>query len=260
MAETEAPIDISVPKGFPQSRKAEVRRRLEKLGRFTDEPLLGVRLTLRNPASHSRSAKWMADASAVLNGRLLAAHATGPEPVAATDAAVERLGRQLRRTAGAEVARRNEPRGIAKALEDLAADVHDRPVARLKPPELRDLIRTRTWAPGPEGMFDAVADLLDLDLHFLLFTHVRTGEDVVVYRRDDGRLGLLHPPRSPLAGENDILAAEPSRYPDPITLERGRGEMDVLNHRFLYFIDAADGRGKVIYLRHDGDYGLVVPE
>jgi hypothetical protein len=24
--------------------------------------------------------------------------------------------------------------------------------------------------------------------------------------------------------------------------------------------DAEDGRGKVIYLRHDGDYGLVVPE
>ncbi|MDT4935327.1 MAG: Sigma 54 modulation/S30EA ribosomal protein terminus [Pseudonocardiales bacterium] len=35
--------------------------------------------------------------------------------------------------------------------------------------------------------------------------------------------------------------------------------MDWLNHRFLYFIDAADGRGKVLYLRHDGDYGLVVP-
>jgi hypothetical protein len=35
--------------------------------------------------------------------------------------------------------------------------------------------------------------------------------------------------------------------------------MDVLNHRFLYFVDAADGRGKVLYLRHDGDYGLVEP-
>jgi hypothetical protein len=34
----------------------------------------------------------------------------------------------------------------------------------------------------------------------------------------------------------------------------------VLNHRFLYFIDAGDGRGKVLYLRHDGDYGLVEPE
>ena len=35
--------------------------------------------------------------------------------------------------------------------------------------------------------------------------------------------------------------------------------MDVLNHRFLYFIDAADGRGTVLYLRHDGDTGWSNP-
>ena len=42
---------------------------------------------------------------------------------------------------------------------------------------------------------------------------------------------------------------------DPFTLDEPRTEMDLLNHRFLYFIDAEDGRGKVLYLRHDGDYG-----
>ena len=45
-----------------------------------------------------------------------------------------------------------------------------------------------------------------------------------------------------------------------MTLDAVRAEMDLVNHRFLYFIDAEDGRGKVIYLRHDGDYGLVEPE
>ena len=34
--------------------------------------------------------------------------------------------------------------------------------------------------------------------------------------------------------------------------------MDLVDHRFLYFGDADDeGRGKVLYLRRDGDYGLV---
>jgi len=38
-----------------------------------------------------------------------------------------------------------------------------------------------------------------------------------------------------------------------------REEMDLVDHRFLYFGDADDGgRGKVLYLRRDGDYGLVV--
>ena len=81
----------------------------------------------------------------------------------------------------------------------------------------------------------------------------------MVHRRDDGRIGLLHPPGSPLSGENDIVVPEPSRYDQPIPLAKARDEMDVLGHRFLYFIDAADGRGKVLYLRHDGDYGLVEP-
>ena len=35
--------------------------------------------------------------------------------------------------------------------------------------------------------------------------------------------------------------------------------MDIVNHRFVYFVDADDALGKVIYLRHDGDYGLVAP-
>lgn len=264
MASTETPINLAVPKGFPPHLEAELRRRLERLRQLTDKPLLSVRLTLRTPAGHRRSDQWLADASVVVGGRLLAAHATGPDAFSATDAAVERLRRQLRRTAGTEVATRNEPRVLAKALADMAGD-DSRPAAlprprTRKPPELRDLLPVRTWAPAPEGTFDAVADLLDLDLHFLLFTHARTREDAVVHRRDDGRIGLLHPPGSVLADENDIVVPEPSRYPEPIPLAQARNEMDVLDHRFLYFIDAADGRGKVIYERHDGNYGLVEPD
>lgn len=33
--------------------------------------------------------------------------------------------------------------------------------------------------------------------------------------------------------------------------------MNLAGHRFVYFIDAADDRGKALYLRHDLDYGLV---
>jgi ribosome-associated translation inhibitor RaiA len=264
VASTETPINLAVPKGFPPHLEVELRRRLERLRQLTDKPLLGVRLTLRTPAGHSRSDQWLADASVVVGGRVLAAHATGPDAFSATDAAVERLRRQLRRTAGIEVATRNEPRVLAKALADMAGG-DNRPAAlprprTRKPPELRDLLPVRTWAPAPEGTFDAVADLLDLDLHFLLFTHARTREDAVVHRRDDGRIGLLHPPGSVLADENDIVVPEPSRYPEPIPLAQARNEMDVLDHRFLYFIDAADGRGKVIYQRHDGNYGLVEPD
>ena len=35
--------------------------------------------------------------------------------------------------------------------------------------------------------------------------------------------------------------------------------MGELNHRFMYFINDAQGRGNVIYLRYDGHYGLIEP-
>jgi ribosome-associated translation inhibitor RaiA len=254
-----APVAIHAPDDLPHAKLDEIRERLAGLARYTDKPIGGVRLTLRHPETRAARSRWVADASLVLDGRQLAAHTTGKDAVQAAKEVADRLRRQMRRVQDAGTAMRNEPRATEKALGSLAHERDHRPGKRLKPAELRDVIPQRTAYPFPETTLDAVADLVDLDLEFLLFRHARTGEDVVLHRRDDGRLGLLHPPGSPLADENDLVVPEPSRYPEPIPLSRARDEMDVLDHRFLYFIDAADGRGKVLYLRHDGDYGLVEP-
>ncbi len=55
------------------------------------------------------------------------------------------------------------------------------------------------------------------------------------------------------------MAREPSRHSAPLELRAALAEMDALNHRFLYFTDAGTGRGCVLYLRHDGHYGLIEP-
>lgn len=254
------PLEVHAP-GIPDDAAREAARRIAELERFTDEPPVSARLTLRRAGGSQSKPVYVADAS-VLWGRerrVLAAHATGPSPEAAAKEAAERLRGQLRRVVGADVARRDEPAELLKALRDLEPVRRHRPAARLKHPELRDIVHRRTFMPRPLTTLEAVTDLIDLDLEFYLFTHALTGEDVVVHRRDDPRVGLLHPQGSPLADENDLVVPEPSRYPGPIELRHARDQMDVLNHRFLYFIDAADGRGKVIYLRHDGDYGLVEP-
>lgn len=52
--------------------------------------------------------------------------------------------------------------------------------------------------------------------------------------------------------------------PDLLPFATARRQMDLLteravNTRVLYFVDAGDGRGKAIYLRLDGDCGLVEP-
>jgi ribosome-associated translation inhibitor RaiA len=258
-------IDVTVDVEMPSARIEAIRQDLASLDDYTDEPILGARLTLRAGPGRSRN-RYVADASVLFApigepARMLAAHVAGPTPAEATDMAVERLRRQLRRVVGAEVAERDEPDEIEKALDSLPLEPTHRPEAELKPPEERQIVRRRTYADHPEATLEAAADMFDLDEEFHLFVHVRTGEDVVVHRRDDRRIGLIHPRGSILSDETDeTVAAEPNRYSEPLTLEAMRTEMDIVNHRFLYFIDAADGRGRVLYLRHDGDYGLVEPE
>jgi hypothetical protein len=127
-----------------------------------------------------------------------------------------------------------------------------------KPPEEREIVPRRTYVDVPLATFDAIDELVALEVVFVLFRHVRTDESVVVHHRDDGRLGLLFPPGSVLADEDDVVVPTPSRYDRPLALAEAREQMDLAGHRFLYFGDADDdGRGKVLYLRRDGDYGLV---
>lgn len=253
-------VEVRTEVDIPGDELAAMREQVASLDRYTDEPIIGVRLTLRSGPGRTKN-RYVADAHVVFEGRVLAAHVAGPNPRSATEAAVERLRRQLRRVVGADVAVRNEPDEIRKAIADLGLDSSHRPEAGLKPPEEREVVRRRTYAAQPEGTMDAVSEMLDLDEEFHLFVHVRTGEDVVVHWRDDGRVGLIHPRGSVLADEgDDVVVPEESWFSDPVPLETVKAEMDVANPRFLYFTDVADGRGKVIYLRHDGDYGLVEPE
>ena len=253
-------VDITAAPGVPRGQMHDARRMLISLQEVAPRPLVAARLTLRPAASSSVGPPilYVADATLPFDGRLLAAHATGPTALQAAEAAVDRLRRQLRRVRDSAVAVRNDPRVIAAALRDLQGV--RRPPVRLKPPEERAIVHRRSYAPTPEPTLTAIADLLDDDEDFHLFVHVRTNEDVVVHWTDDHTIGLLFPPGSVLGDEGDLVDPEPSRYSAPLPMTTARAEMDELNHRFLYFIDADDDRGKVLYLRLDGDYGLVEPQ
>jgi ribosome-associated translation inhibitor RaiA len=248
-------IAIELGEGVPRGDAETVRTGILELTELQNEPVSHARITLRRGLGHDGTRRYIADASVIVDGRKIAAHATGASADEATKAVGNRLRRQLHRVL--DKARDQQRRGVTAA--PLPRDLSYRPQAGVKPPPLRRIVHRRTYLETPLGTVEAVDDLLDIDAEFMLFVHARTHEDVVVYLRDDGWVGLIFPEGSQLADEDDIVVPKPSRYPAPIFLSAARTEMDFLNHRFLYFIDAADRRGKVIYLRHDGDYGLVEP-
>ena len=256
-------VALHAPDDLPDATAAAVRERMASLQRFTDEPLLSARLTLRRPQTHAARSRWVADASILLDGRLLAAHATGPSAMASADEVVERLRRQIRRAASAEIARRNEPRTIVRAARDLRNELGHRPSAEVLPtrPGDRRLVHRIARRPLPVSLADAAADLVDRDWEFRLFLEQDTGEWLFLHRRDDDRLGLMHPRWVPVPDVvEDVMVVEPMRFPDPLTLDEAQDALEQLGERYLYFVDAADGRPKVLYLRHDGDLGLMEPE
>lgn len=252
-------MEVAVRGAIPDTDVASARECIAALVRYAAVPIVGARLALDELAGGGERRRHVARAHVFVRGHVLVARATGGSAANAADIVAERLRRQLLRLTGANVALRNEPHGIDQAVNDLVGEYRPPPPVRNKRPEQRQVVPRHTYSPGPEPTLSAVADLLDLGEEFHLFSHVRTGEDVVVHWRDDHRLGLLFPPGSVLADENDIVAPMPSRYSGPVALDDARSEMDVLEHRFLYFTHADDGRGKVLYLRFDGDYGLVQP-
>jgi ribosome-associated translation inhibitor RaiA len=244
-------VEIALDEGITGADAEAVRQSVAELPAYMHQPVSRARLTVRRIGRARINLGYVADASVIVNGRLIAAHTAGMTALAA-DAARDRLRRQVRRVAGKGRHRRNGKRPD----EVLAADLAHRPEGGVKSPSERRIMRRRTYLRVPLGTLDAVDDLLSMDLEFMLFVHARTHEDVAVHLQDDGRFGLLFPERSPLADEDDIVVPKPSRYPGLLKPSAARIEMDFLDHRFL---DAEDKRGKVICLRHDGDYGLVEP-
>jgi hypothetical protein len=100
--------------------------------------------------------RYVVDASVLFGpigepARVLAAHVAAPGSAEATEEAVERLRRQLRRVVGAELAERNEPDEIQKALESLPLERTHRPEADAKPPEERQIVRRRTYSDHPSN-------------------------------------------------------------------------------------------------------------
>src|SRR4029450_1411601 len=118
----------------------------------------------------------------------------------------------IRRAAGADIATRNEPRTVARALRALRDELGHRPSAEGLPtrPGDRRLVHRTSQPPLPVSLADAAADLVDRDWEFRLFLEQDTGEWLFLHRRDDDRLGLMHPPRAPVPDVvRDVLGVAP---------------------------------------------------
>ncbi|MCU7729448.1 HPF/RaiA family ribosome-associated protein [Actinoplanes sp. KI2] len=233
------------------------RQKILEVCKHTREPVLHVRVKLGVSGDPAVPRPARAQANLDVNGGLLRSGVTAPTLREAVDLLQDRLRHRLARMAQHWTARRG---GVPAPGPHEWRHVSDQPYRSSAAVEEPQLVRHKTYEPARATPDEAVFDMEHLDYDVHLFTDEHTGQDAVVYRTGPTgyRLARLRPAQGP-----EPPAAVPltvSEKPAPrLTPAEAVERLNLAGWPFLFFADATDGRGRLLYHRHDGHYGLVTP-
>jgi ribosome-associated translation inhibitor RaiA len=252
-------VDVTSRGEVSDTVLAEAREKIGALDRVVKGPVLGAHVVLRQERNPRLSKPARAEGEIDLAGRPVRGRVAASTMPEAVDALAEHLQRRLRRYVERLQDGNRRPAAAAPGEWFHGAWTPPRPEYYDRPTGERRVVRRKTFAVGAATVAEAAADLAALDHDFLLFRHSDTDADAVLHRDDDGRLEVIVPSgvRAPAAAEDVVWTT--SRFSEPVDLDTARAEMDALDHRFLFFVNRATGRGNVIYLRYDGHYGVIEP-
>jgi ribosome hibernation promoting factor len=128
-----------------------------------------------------------------LKKHFVKAHACAPEPEAALDLAVDKIGHQVARIKDKRVSRSHPRRRDGGEydtgeidVDALAADLAGEPDE-----SYARIVKTKRFTAKPMDPSEAALQLQLLGHDFYLFTNSETGRAAVLYRRHDGDLGLI---------------------------------------------------------------------
>ena len=130
-----------------------------------------------------------------VKGHLLKGHGAASEPFAAVALAVEKVEHQVKRLKEKRVTR-THPRGPRVGSSDRAGpgqDVSewDDVSQNQDDPEPARIVKTKQFSIKPMSAEEAALQMDVLGHSFFFFTSSETGKAAVLYRRNDGNLGLI---------------------------------------------------------------------
>ncbi len=160
--------------------KQRAEKKLSKLERyFQDDVEALIRL------SQQRGGRNTAEITISVGSLLLRAEESTSDMYASIDGAVDKLNRQIRRHRT-----KLEKRLRAGAFEPEAEAVE--PEAEAETVNYQ-VVRVKKFAVKPMSVEDAIAQMDLLGHNFYLFENSDTDTMCVIYRRNDGDIGLLQP-------------------------------------------------------------------
>ncbi len=170
-------------KGYTADKALEARieRKLNKLDRyFQGDVEAQVRLVLE------KNVRNIVEITLYVDGLILRAEETSGDMYMSVDKAAERLDGQIRRhrTKLEKRIREEELTPPAEVEAEAAPVWEDSP---------SELVRVKRFAVKPMAVEDAIAQMDMLGHNFFLFVNAETSITSVVYRRNDGNIGMLEP-------------------------------------------------------------------
>lgn len=229
-------------------------QKLQHAQRVAPGPVLFARLELRQERDPARARPAIAKAELDCNGRLVRAHVAATTHREAADLLDLRLRQSLERIARYERdARLRHRDGESWHHGDVPTR---RPHYYPRPADECEVVVRKSFALEAQSVDEAVADLEMLDHDFFLFRDVTNEVDCVVHRAADGyEIQCAGPvPDEPVAAPLRVNA-EPVPH---LALEDAELLLDESETPFVFFVDVDAGRGRVLYRRYDGHYGLIV--
>ncbi len=238
----------------------------EKIGHvaaYSARPVLYAHVVLEVVADPARTRPALAEATLDVNGTPLRAHVAAAGMHEAVDLLEGRLRRQLVQLEG-RVQNRHHRTGVAGEHEWRHGDLpQERPEYRARPVEERTVVRHKMLALHATTPDEAVGDMEQVGHDFFLFTDRSSGQDAVVYRLPGGGYGghtadgtRLHPGTSG-GSTSEAPLPEGAGPAAAMTEEQAVEHLDLAGDPFVFHLDPGTGRGRVLYRRYDGHYGLI---
>ena len=168
----------------PDNIRAYAERKLARLERILDDRSDAlVELSVERHRSVDDS--HIVEVTLVIDGRTLRTHAAGPNHRAGVDEVVDKLERRA-------VDHREKPRVRARPVEEKAI-LRRLADGTAEPARERRIVKTKRIAIEPMFEEDAVGRMEELGHQFFVFVDAESERVQILYRRNDGDLGLIEP-------------------------------------------------------------------
>lgn len=198
--------------------RSSATEKIGRLDRFLDG-MTRAEVHFEHQRNPRIAAKQVCEVTILGHGHVVRTKVAAPDGFAAVDLAVEKLEQQLHRLKSRLKGKSGSPKRRLRAVDATGAA----PTAPAGAPASRDgqltlvpadgpdddddehsmaddayvtragelVVKKKSFAIDPVSVDDAVLQMELVDHSFYLFTNVATGRAAVLYRRDDGTLGLI---------------------------------------------------------------------